>query len=229
MEYLTACCRQRGEGGCALLLQQYLCRRVPVCFACICTAEEDRGRETCGNMAERLLNWCRGVPWHRAAGRPDVWLERAEKELTDLIDGSRDRPNRGEDRGRGALRVTILLGIGAEILALGGGQNLSLLNTSFGRGKAAGLPGRFRGSLEPGAGLLLATDGFLKGVEGRSLEEALGLPEIKTEEQAERRLRELAAYCGKTDSQGVSSGNGISGGQPAAAILLIGRGDRDDR
>ncbi|MDE6639375.1 MAG: hypothetical protein K2K63_02470 [Acetatifactor sp.] len=216
MEYLTTCYRRRGEGGCSLLLQQYLCRQTPVCFACLCTAEGSEGSRTCRDTAESFLNWSRKVPWHKAAVRPAMWMERFERELTDLPEAIE-------------AKLTLFLCIEGEILVLGGGQNLSLLSTSFGRGKAIGLPGQFRGHLEPGAGLLLATDGFLKNVSGKSLEEALRLQEIKTAEQAERHLRELAsprepASFRKVAVPGeIAEQDRTAGGGPAAAILLVGR------
>lgn len=199
MEYLTTCYKRQGESGCSLLLQQYLCRQTPVCFACLCTAEGGDAERICRDTAESLLNWSRKAAWHKAAVRPFIWLERFERELTYLPETA-------------GLKLTLFLCIEAEILVLGGGQNLSLLSTSFGRGKAIGLPGQFRGRLEPGAGLLLATDGFLKNVEGKNLEEVLRIQEIRTEEQAERRLKELAVPRKLTAPR-----------EPTAAILLVGR------
>lgn len=215
MEYLTTCYKRQGEGGCSLLLQQYICRQTPVCFACLCTAEGGEGSRTCRDTAESLLNWSRNIPWHKAAVRPAMWLERFERELTDLTEAIE-------------AKLTLFLCIEEEILVLGGRQNLSLLSTSFGRGKAISLPGQFRGRLEPGAGLLLATDGFLKNVSGKSLEEALRIQEIKTAEQAEKRLRELAsskkpaALREQAVSREIAEQDGASGGGPAA-ILLVGR------
>lgn len=235
MEYLTAYYRQQGESGCSLLLQQYSCRQTPVCFACLCSAEGEEGKETCRNRLESLLNWSRMVPWHRAAGRPALWLERLGKELADLP----EVPGAAAD-GDGR-KLTLFLCIGEEMLALGGGQNLRLLSTSFGRGKAVELPGQFRGCLEPGAGLLLATDGFLKNTELRSLEETLCLREMKTAKQAERRLRELASprelvsprklvssrapavLCGQVPEPETAGQKKAPGREPAAAILLVGR------
>ena len=199
MEYLTTCYKRQGESGCSLLLQQYLCRQTPVCFACLCTAEGGDAERICRDTAESLLNWSRKAAWHKAAVRPFIWLERFERELTYLPETA-------------GLKLTLFLCIEAEILVLGGGQNLSLLSTSFGRGQAIELPGQFRGRLEPGAGLLLATDGFLKNVEGKSLEEVLRIQEIRTEEQAERRLKELAVPRKLTAPR-----------EPTAAILLVGR------
>lgn len=254
MEYLTTCYRQQGESGCSLLLQQYLCRQMPVCFACLCTEEGEGGRVRCRYAAESLLNWSRKVPWHKAARRPGRWLERLEGELINLT----------EEQARGAAsreerKMTLLIGIGEEILVLGSGQNIILLSTSFGRGKSVRQQEQFRGYLEPGAGLLLATDGFLKNIAGESLEEALRIQEIRTEEQADRRLREIAALrepsaprefaspwdiaiprepaairgnlasrepalpWGQRRKPENSGGSKIPGGEPVAAILLLGR------
>ncbi len=219
MEYLTTCYRRQGEGGCSLLLQQYLYRQVPVCFACLCTAEGRKAKEDCRELAQLLLDWCRSISWHGAVRKPDVWLERAGRELEDIIENgaeaSEDKRGEAQCSGRdsfekNAVRVTLLLGIGEELLILGGGQNVRLLNTSFGRGKVRELPGRLRGYLEPGAGILLATDGFLKNTAGESLSETLRLPEIRSPEQAKRRLREIALR--RPDYE-----------ESSAAILLVGR------
>lgn len=224
MEYLTTCYRRQGESGCSLLLQQYLCRQTPVCFACLCTEEGEEGSMRCRNAAESLLNWSRKVPWHKAAGRPGRWLERLKGELINLTEERVRGAASGEER-----KLTLLLGIGEEILVLGSGQNIILLSTSFGRGKAVRLQEQFRGCLEPGAGLLLATDGFLKNVEEESLEETLRIQEIRTEEQADRRLRELAASrepalpWGQGRKPKIGGGSKAPGGEPVAAILLLGR------
>lgn len=201
MEYLTTYYRRQREGsGCALLLQHYLCRQVPVCFACLFTAEGDGGSGLCRIVAGRLLDWCRSVCWHKAARRPDTWLERLEGELLPILEEA------GAEHEE--FQTKLLLGIGGEILTLGEGQNLYLLSTSWGKGKAVRLPGQFRGRLEPGAGLLLATDSFLYNAGEERLGEALHLQEIRTADQAERRLKELAEFCGREDG---------------GAILLIGK------
>lgn len=200
MEYLTTYHKRQGEGGCSLLLQHYLWGQVPVCFAMLCTSEGEAGEAVCREAAVRLMSWWRGVPWHGAAKRTGLWLNRREEELGYEICLPGDR----------AARITLLLGAGEEILVLGGGQNVRLLSTSFGRGRVRELPGQFRGSMETGAGILLATDGFLGSVEEEKMAEALRLPEIRTEEQAERRLKELAVHD-------------RAGREPAAAILLVGK------
>ncbi len=206
MEYLTTYYRRQGEGrGCSLLLQHYLCGQTPVCLACLCTEEGEGDGGMRPAVTGRLLDWCRTVCWHKAARRPVPWMGRLEAELPPLL------AEIGADRE--GCRLSLLLGIGGEILALGGGHNLYLLSTLWGRGKAVRLPGEFRGCLEPGAGLLLAEDSFLGDLEEKRLGEALCLQEIRTADQAERRLKELAA------------GGGRAGCGTAGAILLIGRGE----
>lgn len=134
----------------------------------------------------------------------------------------------------GGIRLTQLLCIGREILVLGGGQNLMLVNTSFGTGRVTPLRGSFRGGIEPGAGLLLATDGFLKSVGEQNLREVLRLPEIRTKEQADRRLRELLdcrSFSFSRESGGAENEteNNVlrerteEKEEPIAAVLLIGR------
>lgn len=223
MKYLTTYYRRQGEGGCSLLLQQYVCRQAPVCFACLCTADGGDGGTLCRDMAERLREWSRRVPWQRAAGRPGAWLERLERELEDLLEDCGRVPLSHEMK----MKLTLFLGIGEEILVLGGGQSLCLVSTSFGRGKVTKLPGQFRGRLEPGAGLLLATEAFMKNVEGKSLEEALRLWEIGTEEQAARRLKEIGTRQESWISEGTEVQRKFPSREPAAAILLIGRGEED--
>lgn len=212
MKYLTAYYKRQGEHGCSLLLQHYLCGQVPVCFAALCTSEGGRCGEVCREATARLMGWCRSVPWHSAAKKTDLWLRHREKELEEKLGCSGEEGPYGDGLpGDGeAVRTTLLLGVGEEISVLGGGQNVRLLSTSFGRGRVRKLPGQFRGSLEAGAGILLATDGFLRSVEEDKMAEALHLPEIRTEEQAERRLKELMVHD-------------RAGAGPSAAILLAGR------
>lgn len=246
MEYVTTCYRRQGESGCSLLLLQYLCRQTPVCFACICTVEGAGNVRMCGNMAEKLKTWCHSVPWHRAARCPCRWLVKLEKELSDLTaDRTAVREEMaaagqtamdGQMAATGGIRLTLLLCIGREILVLGDGQNLMLVNTSLGAGRVTPLQGSFRGAIEPGAGLLLATDGFMKSVGEQNLREVLCLPEIRTKEQADRRLGELLnlnfrefSFPWKCGGAEKAAENNVLGErteekeEPIAAVLLIGR------
>ena len=192
MEYLTSCYRQRAGSGGFLLLQQYQCRQTSVCFACIDAEQSDK--------KDKLLEWADTFAWHKAAGRPARWLSRAEEELGELLDGYP--------------KYKLLIGIGREILVMGEGGNACLLNTSFGRGRLSALPGQFRAELEAGAGILLATDLFLGVNDRKKLGEALKMAEIRTAEQAQRRLEELA---------GRKREGSCGGCRENMAVLLIGK------
>ena len=232
MEYITSYYRQQGGSGCSLLLLQFQCRQTPVCFACICTAAGADGEKCCGDMAEKLKAWCRGVPWQKSVRRPCKGLENMEQELTALQAAAC-----GAASLRSGLRLTMLLCIGREVLSLGAGQNLLLINTSLGTGRITPLPGTFRGCIEPGAGLLLATDGLIENAGEESIGEVLRLSEIRTQEQADRRLRELLRFRelltfresviseGETAirDQAAVGKKTVKSREPDAAILLIGR------
>ncbi len=198
MEYLTSCYRQRAGSGGFLLLQQYQCRQTPVCFACI--DGEQSGKK------DKLLEWAGTFAWHKAAKRSGRWLPRAEEELEELLGGYR--------------KCKLLIGIGREILVMGEGGNACLLNTSFGRGRLSPLPGQFRAVLEEGAGILLATDSFLGTNDEQMLGETLKIAEIRTAEQAHRRLEELA---GRKREGSCGSRGQADGCRESMAVLLIGK------
>lgn len=191
MEYLTACCRQQTAGNGFLMLQQYRCRREACCFICI-------GGDRRSGIREKILDWVGKADWQEGVRRPAVWLSGAEGELEKLLDGYRD--------------VKLLLGVGAELLIMGAGHRACLLNMNFGRGKLSELPVRLRATLEPGAGILLATDSFLERNGTRLSGEALKTGELRTEEQMRRRLEELAKH-----------GEGADGGAERMAAILLGR------
>ena len=198
MEYLTSCYRQRAGSGGFLLLRQYQCRQTPVCFACIDAEQSDK--------QDKLLEWADAFAWHKAAERPARWLSRAEEELEELLDGYQ--------------KCKLLIGIGREILVMGEGGNACLLNTSFGRGKLTMLPEQFRAELEADAGILLATDLFLGANDRQMLGEALKIAEIRTPEQAHRRLEELA---GRKRERGCVIREQGHIRRENMAVLLIGR------
>lgn len=198
MNYLTSYCRR--EGGGSLLLQEYRCGDIPACFALLCSREGEKG----GEMTERLLSWNRRFPWHRAAKAPGRWLDRAQRELGELA-SAWEEPSaerelsemRAAWEGPSAWRESrlwwrLLVCVDQELLTLGNGCELCLLSGSLGQGSARRLSGSFRGCLEPGAGILLAEEGFLDHLPPQALAQAARTWEIRTQQQADRRLRELA-------------------------------------
>ncbi len=197
MKYLTTYIRLQGEGETSLLLQQYACRGIPVCFVCICACNvknEEAGRRFTG----QLLSWCRGFPWHKAVRSRKKWMGLAEKELAEIARESTADIACSDMTRQGLLpqsiraKWKILLCLGEEAMILGNGQEAYLLGTSLGRGIVRRMNGSFRGVLEPGAGILLVPEGAVKPGEENKLGEALRLVGMETEEQANRHLREFA-------------------------------------
>lgn len=223
MQYRTACYRQQGEGTPSLLLSQFQCREVPVCLAYL--AHSEYHEKTCLNAdpADELNFWCRHFPWPRAAKRPERWLARAEKELAERVEGC----------GEKASRYTLLLAVGEHLLLMGGGQQVYLINTAYGQGHAERLQSDFRGILEAGAGILLATPDFTENLRLDRLGKALCPGELKEEAQMERRLRELAEQAIQETEQTIQEaeqgGNDGTACRPGAdrkpakqaAILLL--------
>lgn len=181
MKYLTTYSRREGSGS--LLLQEYLCRDIPACFACLCSRNGEGGRE----ITERLLSWNRRFPWHRAVKAPAPWLDRAEQELKEEMEQAVAAAG-----SRAAVIWRLLVCVDQELLTLGNGYELCLLSGSFGQGSARRLNGSFRGSLEPEAGILLAEEGFLESRPPQALAQVARCREIRTQLQADKRLKELA-------------------------------------
>lgn len=192
MKYLTTYIMQPEEEGISLLLQQYSCRGIPVCIACLCTCEREN-KEAGRKVTGQLLDWCRHFPWHKAVRRPEKWMARAEEELGEKTEKCLKQIRyAGEHRWSGEVKWKIILCIGEEILILGNGQAVYLLSMSLGRGSVRRLSGGFRGISEPGAGILLTTEGAVCPAEEKELGEVLRLSELEKEEQADRHLREFA-------------------------------------
>ena len=70
----------------ALLLQHYQIETVPLCFACICPAEDpDKGR-VAGYLTEQFLYWFRDLPWRKLSKYPEKYILRAEIKLQRIIE-----------------------------------------------------------------------------------------------------------------------------------------------
>lgn len=209
MKYLTACYRQQGEGTPSLLLQQFQCRGVPVCFACLegtvaqgelphrnlpqgdlpkrnflqgDLSQREFSRPE-GDALEEIKRWSRGFSWPKAVKRPEYWLMRAQYEWENMSGGNRNR--------------TLLLAVGERILLLQGesGNKLYLINSCYGRGRAGLRKEDFLGSMEPGVGVLMSSPDFAGKMEENQLGKALSPGELQCEEQMEKRLRELGGQA----------------------------------
>lgn len=217
MQYTTACYRQQGEGTPSLLLSQFQCREVPVCLAYLAHVNYHGINLLNTDPVDELRFWCRHFPWPKAVKHPGRWLARAEKELAEVAGTDENAP-----------RYTLLLAAGQNLLLMGGGQQVYLINTSYGRGHAELLQPDFRGILEAGAGILLATPAFAENLRLDRLGKALCPGELKEEAQMERRLRELAEQALQEAEQGGDNGTAYrmrADRKPAeqAAVLLVAR------
>lgn len=268
MEYVTSFYRQQGRNGTSLLLQQYLCRQIPVCFGCICAGAEDecgagvlygekvpggeavpggekvpggeavpgrekipdkekvpggiRGRDRAGGyLTGRLLAWCRGFPWVSLAKRKEKYfagirggleeaIEQAQRELWDS-----GLTEKGEE-----VDLAGMLCVEEKVVLFGRGRHrIFLLNSLFGKGYAQELTRDrdcgglwfWEGGMERNVGIMLASGTFASCIPQRLLQEALNVNETFTQEQADRRLRELAREGERR------------GGRNMAAVVLYGR------
>lgn len=217
MEYLSTYDWQSGQECASLVLQQmqYGWSRCSALFGCLCATDA---------MAEELLGWWerKGLALPYCAGEVlDAWA----KELEAYAE-QRCRRQTGQEQ-NGAWSGVLC--VEHEFLLFQGGQATAyVINTRFGRShiRPIGQTGEqdnlregaewkvLRGRLEKGVGILLANQGFLQGISMQQLQEVLVVQELRTEEQLERRLRELGHY---------GTGSGATNEQGRAAILLVAR------
>lgn len=192
MKYITAIHRQQGEGTPSLLLQQFVCRGVPVCFACLERAENEKSLSQGGlrreempgrEDTEKIKSWLRNFPWPRAVKKPEYWLSRARFEWESM---SLREPGR-----------MLLIAVGEWILLLQGerGNRMYLINSSYGRGRAGLIREDFMGNIEPEVGILMAASDFGEGADENKLGMVFCPGELRNEEQMEKRLRELGGQA----------------------------------
>lgn len=212
MEYLSTYDWQSGQGCASLVLQQMQYERshCSALFGCLCATDA---------MAEELLGWWerKGMALPYCAGKVlDAWA----KELEAYAE-SRCSLQAGQKNGA----WSGVLCVEHEFLLYQGGQATAyVINTRFGRSHIrpigqtreqdnlrASVERRvLRGRLEKGVGILLANQSFLKGITLQQLQEVLVVQELRTEEQLERRLRELGRYGARLGEE-----------KGRAAILLV--------
>lgn len=174
MKYITAYYRQQGEETPSLLLQQFVYRGVPVCFACLQTRKE----ETKG-----IKEWVRSFSWEKAIKKPERWLTKARGELEKLFPFPE--------------KSMFVLAVGEWILlsAATDGQGMYQVNSNFGRGVAQSMKDNFLGVIEPEVGVLLNISAREIVDEEKIREEKIGKVlcpgELRNDEQVEKRLQEL--------------------------------------
>jgi len=213
MEFMTGYYRQK-EDSTALLLQQYVCRGVPVCLGCICGGENREAGMAAGLFTGRLLEDVRGLDLSRVVKKQAKFMKRTEKQVYKYW----------ESHGASAdFWAAGILCIGERFLLFSGGAvKIALCNTGFGRPALCEIRGEGetdrqlwfrRGSMETGIGILLASESFYGNIPRENLQSCLAVKDIHDSGQTRKRVLELGR---------AAEGRG---GRGMAALLLEVRGE----
>lgn len=209
MEFMTGYYRQK-EDTTALLLQQYVCRGVPVCLGCICGGESREAGIAGGLFTGQILEKFRKLSLLRAVKQQPECMKKMERQLYRCREGCAAPPD---------FWTAGLLSVGEEfLLFFEGAVKIALCNTGFGRpalrevggndyacGKGLQLQ---RGSMEVGIGVLLASETFYGSIPGEDMQNCLWVKDIREPAQVQKRLQELGRMAER------------QGGRQMGALLL---------
>lgn len=209
MKYMTGYYRQK-EDSTALLLQQYVCREVPVCLGCVCGGKSREAGIAGGLFTGRILEEFRKISLSRAVKRRQECLKRMEQQLYRCRQDWAAAPD---------FWTAGILAIGEVFLLFHeGAVKIALCNTGFGRpalqeiggddpvcGKGMQLQ---RGSMEAGIGVLLASESFYGNIPGEDMRSCLWVKDIRDSRQVQKRLLELGRMAER------------QGGRQMGALLL---------
>lgn len=196
MEFMTGYYRQK-EDSTALLLQQYMCRGVPVCLGCVCGGESREAGIAGGSFTGKLLEEFRKINLLGAVRRQPECMKKMERQLYQCRESFAAPID---------FWIAGLLCIGEEVLFFyEGAVRIALCNTGFGRpalqeiGKDArvretGLQLR-RGGMEAGVGILLASESFYEKIPEEDMRSCLWVKDISDPGQAQKRLQELGGMA----------------------------------
>lgn len=209
MEFMTGYYRRK-EDFTAVLLQQYVCRSVPVCLGCICGGDSREAGIAGGSFTGRILEEFRKSSLPGAVKRRPEYLKKIGRQLCKCREScavSSDFWTAG------------ILCIGEEFLLFcEGAVKIALCNMGFGRpamyeiggddqagGKGLQLQ---RGSMETGIGVLLASESFYRNIPREDMRNCLWVKEINDSGQVQKRLQELGKMAERR------------GGRQMGALLL---------
>lgn len=213
---LSACYRQSGKETAAVLLQQYLYRKFTVSFSCVCRGTGEGGNQAGAYMAGQMLQWFRALDPEKLAQNPEKAIRRAALG----IGGTIRRIDRELENGRAGTGRTGFAGffcIGSRYMMFGRGDfRICTVNTAFGRAYMRRLlPDGYRGEaaetaveagiLQPGIGLLLATESFYGHIPDAVIKEGLYAGGGDTEDGMRRRLKELAEEGARRGAVGIGA------------------------
>lgn len=188
----------------ALILQHYQIDTVPLCFACICPAENPVRGRAAGYLTGQLLHWFRALPWRKLSQNPEKYLIRIETKLQRVL-GRTVKELAASDilSSKEQLSFAGIFCIGEHFLLFcQGSPGIYLLNRNLGRGTIQCISEKLSSSVDETAvfhhgllqadiGLLLAAAAFCANVDRQELMDCLHVKEIQTEDRARRHLQEL--------------------------------------
>jgi len=206
MEFMSGYYRQKGDSG-AVLLQQYVCRGVPVCLGCICGGESREAGMAGGWFTGQLLEEFRGFRMTKAVGNPEKFMRRMERKLYKCRESCEDFPD---------FQTAGILCTGESFLLFFGGKvNVVLCNTGFGRPAVHEMKGEEsergpwmqlqRGSMEAGIGILLASESFYRNILQEEMQSCLSVKEIHDSRQTQKRIQELGRAAERRGGRGMAA------------------------
>lgn len=209
MEYMAGYYRQREESA-ALLLQHYVCGGVPVCLGCICGGDSREAGIAGGLFTGQLLREFRRFSLWKAVRRPGKSLRKMERAIY---------RNRENCFASCDFWMAGILCLGEKFLIFSEGSTKTFLcNTGFGRPALCEIGERGRteeqplqlqwGCMEPGIGILLASDSFCENIPPEGLLNCLAVKDINDSRQTHKRVQELGCAAERR------------GGRNMAALLL---------
>ncbi|MCM1303715.1 MAG: hypothetical protein NC305_09090 [Lachnospiraceae bacterium] len=204
MEFMSGYYRQK-EDSTALLLQQYVCHGVPVCLGCVCGGKDSAAGMAGGLFTGLLLRAFRGADLSQAVEKPSRFLKKMEKRIY-RCRADCDVPT--------AFWMAGILCAGESFLLFAEGKvKISLCNIGFGRpslheiraGDGERRMRMLRGSMEPGIGILLASENFYDHIPRSDMQDCLSVKDINDSGQTRKRIRELGEMAEQRGGRGMGA------------------------
>lgn len=204
MEFMSGDYRQK-EDSTALLLQQYVCRGVPVCLGCICGGESREAGMAGGLFTGLLLKEFRRFSLLKAVEKPSGFLKRMERDLHRCRESCAVPPD---------FWTAGILCTGESLLLFSEGEvRITLCNIGFGRPSLHEIGKNDRGwrmwtqrgSMEVGIGILLASKSFYDQIPHADMQNCLAVKDIHDSGQTRKRIRELGEMAEKRGGRGMGA------------------------
>ena len=182
MKYIITYYRTQGVGSPSLVLQQYLFREIPVCFVCVCSAENEQKRESANEFVKNLSDWSDNIDWTGLVKSADRSPFAVRDALADVIEAA-------NTNSLGAWLV--MLCIGQSFFLFGENMYVYWLTTSYGKGKLEKINAPCFGQMEAGAGIFLSSENLNPEKRMELAAVSLQPEKLREEKIAGRRLKEF--------------------------------------